>query len=213
MAVAFVSRGSAQWSGNNTTIDTTGATLLVVWAADGAGNVGSLSDSKGNTWTPLPTRIEPGSFVTGRFLYCVSPTVGTGHVFTLGGPWFAWTVWAFSGVASYHSESGNTTAGTQPIASGSVTPSANGALILAGMSYFDSGTPSVAPGFTTHNIPKTGSSVGNMSGWLVQTTAAAINPTWSWTGTLTNIVVATAVFLPSASAAPAAVQSYVWMPV
>ena len=51
------------------------------------------------------------------------------------------------------------------------------------------------------------------AGFYVQPTAAAINPTWSWTGGGANNAVASAVFLPAAAPAAETVQAYVWMPV
>ena len=93
----------------------------------------TVSDSKGNTWTGLTSRVGAGA--AQRLYYCLAPTVGTGHTFTVSGTSTAATihVYAFFGVSSYHSESG-ATGSASPLASGSLTPSANGALVFTGRS-------------------------------------------------------------------------------
>lgn len=55
-------------------LDTTGATLLVVWTVSTSG---TLSDSKSNSWTPLVAEAE--SSMVGRWWMCATPTVGTGR--------------------------------------------------------------------------------------------------------------------------------------
>ena len=70
-------------TGNNATtsaIDTTGATLLVALIVTDTGG-GTMSDSKGNTWTAL-TAHSGGTTVTGQLFYVSNPTVGSGHTFT-----------------------------------------------------------------------------------------------------------------------------------
>src|SRR5580765_7474142 len=131
MALTLVGSITAVGDSGATTaaIDTTGANLLVISASWVGFGSDSVSDSKGNTWVPL-TQHASGT-KKHQFFYCLTPTVGTGHTFTVSGGGFpAAIVYAFSGAASYHAENGN--AVFSPGASGTVTPSANGALVLTG---------------------------------------------------------------------------------
>lgn len=210
MAIALVASVTVAGinGGPTAAINTTGATLLAVGVSWHSGGVApTLSDSKGNTWSSLTIHTGPTA-LRHRFDYCLSPTVGTGHTITVSGSasFLVGIVYAYSGVASYQTESGNGHATTSPVASGSVTPSANGALVLTGLvAALDAGTPTdaVAPaGFTLTSVPQVGGSNFHQSAaYYLQPTGAAINPTWSWTGgTYTSIGVSTAVFLPAASA-------------
>lgn len=200
--VASLTAAPGPSGGTTAAIDTTGATLLVVSLATYVGfGTPVLTDSKGNTWIGL-TAQAAGS--TGeRLWYCLSPVVGTGHTFSVSGSnvFPAIFVYAFSGVASYQTESGATGGVTSPLASGSVTPTANGALVVTGRAASSTVTDSVSPaGFTLASLPYTaGVSVQGSAAYYVQPTAAAINPAWSWIGSSAENRVATAVFLPAAA--------------
>src|ERR1039458_7307067 len=78
---------------------TTGSTLILVASVSAfATGLGTLSDSKSNTWTALTTWGAVGPYFV-RMSYCLNPTVGTGHTFsttgTSGNPGIAMI--AFSG--------------------------------------------------------------------------------------------------------------------
>jgi len=196
-SVALVPAGNS--GGTSSAIDTTGANLLVV-SVGWFGTV-TVSDSKSNTWIGLTTR-NVGT-EKGRLFYCLGGTVGSGHTFTISGSgiYAAATVHAFSGVAGYQIESGAPSTGaTQPVASGSVTPLTNGALVVTTMTAGATpATDAISPGgFTQITAPGvTGTTLQVSTGYYIQPTAAAINPTWSWTGTHSDVVVGTAVFLAS----------------
>jgi hypothetical protein len=219
--VAAVSATPGLAGGSTAAIDTTGASLLVVsmsWYHGGAGPAITVSDSKGNTWTLLTIHFE--TVTAQRFYYTLTPTVGTGHTFTVGaggtGIYPVILAYAFAGVASYQTESGTSSgSAVSSLASGSVTPSGTGALVLTGYSGQSAVTDSVAPsGFTLTSQPYIGGQ--NMQGsaaWQVQSPAAAINPTWSFSPSQGSASVGTAVFLPAAAAAVATTQAYVWGPV
>lgn len=171
-------------------IDTTGADLLVAVTNHYIGGGGSLtlSDSKGNTWTPLTLR-SVGSGRS-RMYYAKNAIVGTGHTFTATGtgsfPVVA--VQAFSGsdlTSPFDVENGVSdtsiflTSG-QP---GSVTPSLNNELIIAGQANLNSngGASSIDSGFTkTDGVDRAPNGLGVAIAYLIQTTATAANPTWSW---------------------------------
>jgi hypothetical protein len=90
--------GSSEWSSITTSsIDTTGATLLVVTIHHYAPNAPSLSDNKSNTWS-LAHNQGAGNERT-RIYYCFNPTVGSGHTFSNTGTlnYASMSVLAFSG--------------------------------------------------------------------------------------------------------------------
>lgn len=216
MAIALVAQvsivPSGTGGGTSAAMDTTGATLLVFNASWYTGFTAdaTVSDSKSNTWTPLTKHISGSG--AHRFFYCLTPSVGTGHTFTIGGGavYAAAIIGAFSGVVSYQTESG---AGSEssPLACGSVTPLSNGALIVTGLSANQDAADAVTPGFSVvTTVPAVGGVNMQSSGaYLVQTTAAAINPTWSWSGGggHTWIGVSAAVFLETTVPLPIVVSS------
>ncbi len=174
--------------GTTGSIDTTGCNLLVLsvsYFSSGSPTL-TVSDSKSNTWTALTAREN----VCGhQFYYALSPTVGSGHTFTIGRSnatdiYTALIVHGFAGVSSYDQQSGVTTAGTPStsLQPGSLTPAANGALIITGLSMNTVSSVGVNSSLTLTEQPDVGGGcVTGATGWKVQSTAAAINPTWSWT--------------------------------
>lgn len=197
-------------SGPTGAVDTTTATLIVVCIP--YSNVGSptlvISDSKGNAWRPLTSYGAPGSARI-RFYYCLNPIVGMGHTFTVSGTNTPIIIFSFTGVKAYQTENGTGYTGTPtpPKSPGSVTPVADGALILTGLATTD------PQGFFTDSLPgfplTTGITDGIQGsvGFYVQPTAAPINPSWAWTGSRSDIALTTAVFLPVNAAVPDAYRT------
>ncbi len=180
MAYSLVS--SAKTTGTSAGIDTTGATLLVIVQSAVSG-MSAPSDSKGNTWTKLTE--QGGSGVTAIY-YAANPTVGTGHTFTQGGTAGSLAVAAFSGaltVAPFDQQSGAAWDGSSPDAAGSVTPSENNELVIAGAGSSFTG-PSIDGGFTIAQYTDFvgGTNYGSALAYLIQTTATAANPSWTTTG-------------------------------
>lgn len=199
MAAAFVSAttgAGGQNGGTTASIDTTGASLLVaVCGGDPPASNFTVSDSKGNTWTAL-TEASGGGFPNGRMYYVANPTVGTGHTFTLGGTniYAGIEVASFSGITStspFDQQNGvagsAADGGTATAQPGSITPSENNELVVAGICVSDSSTVTINSGMTVApgQIPYAGGSNPTIAiAYIVQTTAAAINPTWDgWAGT------------------------------
>lgn len=195
MAIALVSNVAAQSSTTNTittgAIDTSGATLLVALVNHytGGGGGAILSDSKGNTWVGLTAQSVPTVSTSVRLYYAANPTVGTGHTFTATGtfsfPFVA--AQAFSGaltVSPFDQQNGNTSSGATNLTTGSVTPSENDELLIAGLGFQDAigtATPTIDLSFTrTNSLDRIVEGLGGAIAYLVQTTAAAANPTWSW---------------------------------
>ena len=185
--------------GGSVNINTIGATLVVISVSSYSGGPApTISDGGLNTFIPLTARTTGSS--RHQIYYSLLTVTSPGHIFNVTGSpsYIAAHVYVFSGVDSYHSESGATGTSLSSLASGSVTPSTNGSLIITGVSGDTAVTDSVTAGFTSHTTPYTGGS--NMQGsaaYYVQPTSGAINPTWSFSPNQTGIAVSSAVFLPT----------------
>lgn len=208
MAIGIIAHTSAGASSPGTSVttsavDTTGASFIGVVVADlGNATVTSLTDSKGNTWTARTA--YPVTNSRTRIYYCANPTVGTGHTFTAtstsGTSFPALAIIALSVTdtsAPYDVENGNAAVNVANIAPGSITPSANNEIVIAGMSTVTAQSGlSVNGGFTLlENVAFLSSNhVSCQLAYLIQTTAAAANPTFSWTLSSANSSVAIASF-------------------
>lgn len=188
MATSLVTNGKIAGALNGATssaLNTTGASLLIV--SIGQYDVGSdvtLSDSKGNTWTKLTVQ---SNFDTRSWIaYCINPTVGSGHTFTIAGSnsySFA-TIGAFVGTAvstTFRSQNNANSTIANSIQPGSVTPDADGQLIWTGFCGFVNASSTIGSGFTItdQQAGNSGTCYGGAGAYLIQGTAAAVNPTWS----------------------------------
>lgn len=200
--VAHASKGAASPGNSVTTdaIDTTGADLIVINSSV-YGVTGSVSDSKGNTWTAC-TNYETGT--TGvRMWYCRNPTVGSGHTFTVSytGSYPTASVSAFSGsAASPLDQQSGSNAWQYP---GSVTPSEDNELLICCISWYPSGTVSVDSSFAiTDQVDYvSGAHMGGAMAYQIQTTATARNPTWSHSVSFSGVATNIATFKAAAAAA------------
>ena len=189
MAIALVSHVAlANASGLSTAaIDTTGASLLVACFSDYTGqSPGVLSDSKGNTWVPLATQSSPS--VRLRLFYAANPTVGAGHTFAADSTnsFVGLAVAAFSGVAaaspldlSSGANSGGASATSlQP---GSITPTQAGEVVVLAVGVNEAAAQvAVDSGFTiTDDVSFAAAFIEAALAYLIQTSAAAVNPTAS----------------------------------
>lgn len=190
--------------GTTSAIDTTGANFLVISLStyEAYATVTSVSDSKGNTWVPLTKHLQAGTNDAVRFWYSKNATVGTGHTFTVAKTtgYIAFEVMAFSGVdtsSPFDVENGNGfTGGGSSLTTGSVTPSQNNSLILVDFTT-DIGTTvnSIDSSFSITD-KASASPVTTAAAYLIQGTAAAVNPTWSF-GSVARAVAGIAVFKPA----------------
>lgn len=167
-------------------IDTTGADLIVIGVTS-AGNIGAptLSDSKSNTWTGLTETIG-GGFIRDRLFYCQGGTVGSSHTFTLTGVGTVSGLCALilSGSVASPADQQAGAAGTgTTIQPGSVTPGEDNEIVVAGIGWYTSATaPTIGSSFTiSDSYGYDGSDhYGGALAYLIQTTAGAINPTWTF---------------------------------
>ncbi len=207
MAGAFVVSTTEVLGANGgttaTPIDTSGANLLIVMIADyGAGSGGTLSDSKSNMWNALTVQMETSNSTRGRLYYAENAVVDSAQTFTYTGTgiYAAIGVMAFSGAltsSAFDQQNGDNTdpdpAGTT-MATGSVTPSEDGEILVAGISLeIGPNTISVDSSFTgliqvNHGVNNEGLGMS----YLIQTTAGAVDPTFSWsTNSQSAAVIAT----------------------
>lgn len=180
IASAIAGAGADHSTVTSAGIDTTGADLIVICAVHFGSGL-SVSDSKGNTWTSLTSRTGTNTRLSS--FYVASPSVGGSHTFTFSGTanlFPSLTVMAFSGAAAspFDRESGASGSGTsaQP---GSVTPSENNCLVVGGIGVSGNRTFSVSGLTLQHQIGNDGNHQAMAAGYTIQTTASALNPTWT----------------------------------
>lgn len=183
--------------GTTSAIDTTGANCIAVFMA--YGGTPTLTDSKGNTYT-AGTSIT--NTVAGRWYYCFSATVGTGHTFTVGGGSTVSSIVvlaladvASSSVIDYQATTtlASTTTGTFGAA---VTPTVNDCIVMYGQGF----TTSTISGLTAGSgftVPQWQSGVGGTNygsavAYQIQTTATTVGAAATldtWTGAVAGVTV------------------------
>lgn len=204
MAVALVQSAFAATADNiavtTANKDTTGATSIVVAVVNFLDRFGDNVpvDSKSNTYLPL-TKRGAALQSTVRWFYCHSPSVGSGHNWSLStGSVNAYVlifVYALSGTdtTATPTESG-ATATSNPTSiqhGGGLTPAANGAGIFAlvGNNFNrTAGSWAVNGGFTISTIFTWSDGVhgAGAAAYLLQGSAAGVDPTWSALSTETS---------------------------
>lgn len=194
MAYALIAHTIAASAGPNpnvttSAINTTGANLIVATFSGYSINASPLSmtDSKSNTWTLIASYTS--TVTRTSMYYCIPTTVGSGHTFTggvvSGGgayyPCLAIMAWSGATATPFDKHNGATSTGATSIQTGSVTPSTNNELLLTAVGFAATDTYTVDSSFTIedqHNYGA-GTNFGLAFAYLIQTTAAAVNPKWS----------------------------------
>jgi hypothetical protein len=179
-------------------IDTSGADLIILSVNGYKGYVNDSTvptDSASNTWTALTSKAG-GTVSYVRLWYCHAPTTSGTHTFswntgsnTAGGL----AVAAFSGSAAvpFDVQNGAVNSSSLTIQPGSITPSEGNCLVVSAVCTTDdmTGAPAVDSSLSLSSSPtmsgpwSSGNTEGMGLGYLVQVGAAAINPTWTATGT------------------------------
>lgn len=164
-------------------MDTTGATLIVIFTASAAGSPPAPTDSQGLSWTAHTA-------YSGQVrAYDTNPTsTSATHTFTMGGaagPAIAVCVYSGStGVSLFDQESGDADGelGTTIDPDASITPSQNNEVVITAVMYTVSDTPTISAGLTIRaNANVTAFSNGVSIADDIQTTATARQPTWTVT--------------------------------
>lgn len=192
MAAALVAHAIAQsGDGNSATtagINTTGANLIVLMISNFSVSGMTISDSKTNSWTALT--LAAGSATNVQFYYCYSPTVGSGHTFTVSGTGIfpAIAVQAWSGMqtsSGFDTENTNTDIAATTIATGSVTPSASTNVLVIGVGTASAtGALAVDSGFTiSDEIDSAGNGDPLGMGYKNGSLSGSENPTWTLNAT------------------------------
>lgn len=202
--VAHVQTAGGVNGGVSSAIDTTGANLIVINVSFRASAGISVTDNKGNTYTSAVTSVVGGAITNvSTLFFCLAPTVGTGHTFTLSNPnsFSIAEITAWSGAAAASvldvTNNNNGTGSTQQ--AGAVTPSQGNSLVIAGLSSQVASAASIDGGFTISDQAAIvgGSYYSGATAYLVQTAAALANPTWSSTAVTSGATIA--VFKPGAA--------------
>lgn len=170
-------------------LDTTNATLLVVgYMANRDLSTTVVSDSKGNTWHSATVYSYSDHYVT--FYYSwdhggSALSVGSGHTVSVSQTGYhgALTFVAYSGSLTtsdpYDQHNGGGGEGSSTEQPGSITPSANGSLVLlnVGILLTSITVSSVSDSFSLMTSASLSGEFSTTLADLIQTTAAAINPT------------------------------------
>lgn len=187
-------------NGTTAAVVTTGAKIIVInlSSTDIAGHFPTISDSKSNTWTALAQHHYATDNVINTLYYSINPTVGSGHTFSFtaatGTNSSSIQVAAFDIPSLLFDVQNGATGGSTSLAPGSVTPSVNNALIVAGCSLDGAPGPAVIDsGFVVLSVTQyvAGTNYGGTLAYFVQTSAAPVNPTWTlpFAGGATGIAV------------------------
>lgn len=179
---------------------------LVVGAVPGYQEDTTLcSDNQSNSFANAVRELLGGGGADCKIDYAEGATVGGSHTLTYSesGSYPAIHHLCFSGVlasGSLDTTSAMALSSATSVQPGSVTPSEDGCLLVCTLCVNGSISGlSIDSGFTIAESTafSTGNNMGGYTAYLVQATAAAINPQWSWT-TSRDGSVAMAVFKPAA---------------
>jgi hypothetical protein len=133
--------GANASGGTNTpSLNTTTADLIVI--AMTGGDFVTPTDSNGNTWTLAKQQASAGGGEVSIW-YCLNPTVGAGHTFTLTPSYDAHSISAWSGSApgGLDQQNGASRISADGVSltqsTGSITPTANNELLIAAFGLND----------------------------------------------------------------------------
>jgi hypothetical protein len=215
MAITLVASTVAEFDNANpnsvTTgaIDTTTATLLVmVVSSYEAVASPTVSDSASNaSWQGLTAQGSSGSAEC-RMFYHANPSTSATHTFTAAVTtgFLSVAVFTFAGTATslpFDLETGTTVASVATIQPGSLTPSADDYVVINGIAWQSANTWTIDGGYSTPEQLDFASGLyfGVAGAYLIQTSAAASNPTWTGTNAVGGCVQAS-FKVGSAPAAP-----------
>lgn len=183
-------------------IDTTGSTLLVaVVTYYSPGGFTSFSDSKSNTWSHLNDYTQD-SLNRVSIYYVANGTVGTLHTFSVnasGNCYCGVAVQGFSGNAAspFDVQNGATDPSASVLATGSVTPSTDNQLLIAGFSQGINGTMTIDNSFTiTDQVNWNANGYGVALAYKINTGGAGtgVNPSWTNGGGASSVCADIATF-------------------
>lgn len=178
--------------GTSAAADFTGADLIVATYIESFAGPSQLpfSDSLGNTWSHVSGKSDARVETKTGLWYCLAPTVGSSQTFTIGGgtQFQKAAINGYKvGVGFLSNNSGASTDNTSSIQPGSITASASPDLIIVMCGMSNTTIPgglTIDLGFDISNQSAQGTNYGMAQAFLFQSTASAVNPTISSTGTM-----------------------------
>lgn len=180
--VTSVNALSAGAGVTSSAINTTGATGLFVVETYRPTEGATFSDSKSNSWTATTKYEGVGNQAGIIGYYCTSCIVGTSHTFTTSNHFGSISVFAFSGTrtatTSFDQINGQwiATLGTTATP-GSITPTANGEVVLTGVMDYNGVQPTLPTGYAGFTWP-TATAFSGGAAYKIQTTITSENPSW-----------------------------------
>ena len=187
MAWAFINGLAQDFSTSPSgAIDTTGCDLIVISLSLYSGNISGrvMTDSVGNTYTQA-AYADSGNYHNALY-YCQGPVTNSSHTFSCNdnSNALSLTVACYSG----SDPSGldqlviGSGSGGSTYQAGSITPSVNSELIICSIACAAT-VGVIDSGFTVDEFEgNSGGGVGNGLARLFQSTAGAVNPTWTTAG-------------------------------
>ena len=213
-AITFVVSTSVA-NGTTPAINTTGASLIVI-VTSGYQAAATVADNMNNTWHTLNTYNSFDGYRYEQIYYAYNPTTSPTQTFTCsggGGGFPGCVVSAWSGTlttaAVFDAQNGSSTVNNvTSINTGSVTPVSTNELLIAGLSgtaCWTNGTPTTDNNFSTisQDQAATGCGLGEYAyaSYLIDPSAAPINPAISWSGNQYSLAATIAAFLPASGGA------------
>lgn len=192
-AITFVNQVAASSPDGNTfttgAVSMTGANFFAV-SVSYYTTPPTITDSSSNSWSCLTAHTVGGANTGNRICYTANATSTAAHTFTATctGCFPAVVAMGFAGVkvtSPFDQQNGATTASGTSLQTGSVTPTEDNELLIAGLGFDLNNTITINESFSTvYQVDfASGASMGVAGAYKIQTTAAAINPTLSWGNT------------------------------
>jgi len=190
----LVTSSSTQGTTGNTTtgaLNTSGANLITVGFVWAGGTTPTLSDSKGNIWTLGVTSTTGGGNPKVNWYYCISPTVGSGHTFTVtAASGFSSHVHVYAltksgGTPAFHTSNTGTATGnfgSSHPSTGSITPANANSLFFSSVWWdtANANSPTANSSFTVPNASTSGGGGGIQTAYKIKSSdSSAENVTWT----------------------------------
>jgi LysM repeat protein len=174
-------------------INTTGANAIAIVVAS-FNVISSVTDNKGNG-NATGLVVASGGSPNNQLFYWQTPTVGSGHTFTVNGNsglYASACVFVMSGITGTYSGTQSATSasyGSPSCQAGSITPGSGQQIVVAGFGvYTPSGIPTLDSSYTVgaYQAGVAGSAYGEATGYIIQPSGATTNPTWNWGNNATS---------------------------
>lgn len=188
MAIALVVKQSTVFGGTGGTtssINTTGANLIMVALTYHDSTPANISDSKGNTWNIL-TKEETTTPGAGAVIYyATNPTVGSGHTFTTTSHFCGVNILAVSGARTATTPFDQQNGAQQFVGSGTtfqpgaITTSVAGCVVITCVTNFNGTAPTIPSGYTSIGTYTTATAEAGGAAYLILSGTSTENPTWS----------------------------------